>query len=275
VGARDITAANTKINTLFVAYIFNTKHGLEELTEEEYAAAAMLDDDIEGTKEERVFRLWINSLGIEGVYIQDLFEECRDGILFAKVCHRIDDKVVDWKKIDMTPKNDFGRNINNGTAVDAAKKMGIKIVAIGGPDLTKGNKIPILALTWQLVRAHYLKLIGGKTEAQLVEWANGLVGDKYANIKDFKDTTLTSSKFIIHMLAAIEPRAVNWDLVTEGETDEDKMMNAKYAVSIARRLGAVVFCVWEDIAEKVNAKQMLILFATMNEIQADMLEAKK
>jgi plastin-1 len=29
---RDITTGNTKINTLFVSYIFNTKHGLEELT---------------------------------------------------------------------------------------------------------------------------------------------------------------------------------------------------------------------------------------------------
>lgn len=102
-----------------------------------------------------------------------------------------------------------------------------------------------------------------------------MVGDKFPAIKDFKDKSLESGQYLIHMLAAIEPRAVNWDLVTAGETDEDKMMNAKYALSIARRLGAVVFCVWEDIAEKVNPKQMLILFATMNEIQAEMLEAKK
>jgi len=27
----DLLLANVKINTLFVAYIFNTKHGLEEL----------------------------------------------------------------------------------------------------------------------------------------------------------------------------------------------------------------------------------------------------
>lgn len=77
------------------------------------------------------------------------------------------------------------------------------------------------------------------------------------------------------MLAAIEPRAVNWDLVTAGETEDDRKMNAKYALSIARRLGAVVFCVWEDIGEKVNPKQMLILFATMNEIQAELAAAKK
>ena len=32
---------------MFVAYIFNHKHGLEELTAEEYEAAGMVDDDIE------------------------------------------------------------------------------------------------------------------------------------------------------------------------------------------------------------------------------------
>ena len=85
---------------------------------------------------------------------------------------------------------------------------------------------------------------------------------------------MASCKFKIHMLAALEPRAVNWDLITEGETDEDKCQNAKYAMSIARRLGAIIFCVWEDFVN-VNPKQMLIFFATMNEIQAEMEEAKK
>jgi len=114
VSPQDIVSANEKVNTLFVAYIFNTKHGLEDLTEEEYAAAAMLDDDVEGAREERAFRMWINSLGIEGVYINNLFDECRDGIILCKVIHKLNDKVVDWKKVDMKPKNDFGRNINNG-----------------------------------------------------------------------------------------------------------------------------------------------------------------
>jgi len=148
VGPADIVSANEKVNTLFVAYIFNTKHGLEDLTEEEYAAASMLDDDIEGAREERAFRMWINSLNIEGVYVNNLFDECRDGILLCKVIHKLDDKVVDWKKVDMKPKNDFGRNINNNQAIDAAKKMKLKLVSVGGVDFTKGERTPILALVW-------------------------------------------------------------------------------------------------------------------------------
>jgi plastin-1 len=275
VGPADIVSANEKINTLFVAYIFNTKHGLEDLTEEEYAAAAMLDDDIEGAREERAFRMWINSLGIEGVYIDNnLFDECKDGILLCKIINKLDDKVVDWKKVDMKPKNDFGRNINNGQAIDAAKKMGLKLISVGGVDITKGERTPILALVWQLVRKHYLHLIGDKSEDDLVKWANELVGGKTQSITSFKDKSLCSSVYFIHLCAAIETRAVNWDIVTEGANEDDAKMNAKYAISIARRLGAVIFCVWEDFVN-VNPKQMLIFFATMNEIQAELAANKE
>lgn len=71
----DIISGNAKVNTLFLSYIFNTKHGLEPLTEEEYLAATMIDDDIEGSREERCFRLWINSLGIEDVYVDNLYDD--------------------------------------------------------------------------------------------------------------------------------------------------------------------------------------------------------
>lgn len=98
--ASDITKANTKINTLFIAAIFNTKHGLEDLTKEEYEAAAMIDDDIEGSREERVFRLWINSLGIEGVQVTNLFDDFNDGLLCNKIIEKIDPTAVDWKKVD-------------------------------------------------------------------------------------------------------------------------------------------------------------------------------
>ena len=98
---------NVKINTVYVSYIFNTRHGLEELTAEEYDATKMLTDDIEGTKDERAFRFWINSLNIEDVFITNLYEEARDGLLLLKVIHRLDPTVIDWKKIEKNPNNTF------------------------------------------------------------------------------------------------------------------------------------------------------------------------
>lgn len=32
-------------------------------------------------------------------------------------------------------------------------------------------------------------------------------------------------------------------------SDEDLELNAKYVISVARKLGATVFCLWEDIKE--------------------------
>ena len=166
--AHDICSGNEKVNTLFVAYIFNTKHGLEDLTEEEYLAAGMLDDDIEASKEERTFRLWINSLGIEDVYVNNLIDECRDGVLLCKVINKVDDKAIDWKKVDEKPNNDFKRNINNNAAVDGCKNMGLKMIGVGGVDITKGDRKLVLGTCWGICKTHYLKLIGGKTEDELV-----------------------------------------------------------------------------------------------------------
>lgn len=258
VAAHDITTGNAKVNTLFVAAIFNTKHGLEDLTKEEYEAAAMIDDDIAGTAEERAFRFWINSLNIEGVYIDDLFSGFNDGILINKIIHRINDKVVDWKKVDMNPNNDFKKNINNNYGVGLCKDaLKIKIIGVGGTDLTKGDKKSILTIVWQLARQHYLTLIGDKTEEDLVNWANNLVGGKATAIQNLKDKSLSNGKFLLHLCAGIESRAVNWELVTEGGNEEELQNNAKYVISVARKLGAVIFCVWEDIVN-VNPKQMLI-----------------
>jgi plastin-1 len=68
------------------------------------------------------------------------------------------------------------------------------------------------------------------------------------------------------LAATIEPRVVNWDLVTEGATEEDRMMNAKYAISIARKLGAIIFLVWDDVVE-LNQKMLLIFIASLYDLK--------
>ena len=39
-------------------------------------------------------------------------------------------------------------------------------------------------------------------------------------------------------------------------------MNAKYAISIARKLGAIIFMVWDDIP-KLNKKMLLIFVCSL------------
>ena len=149
---RDIEACNVKINTIFVANIFNTKHGLEELTEEELNAIGILDDDIDASREERVFRLWINSLNLDGVWIEDLIEECKDGIILCKVVDKIKPGAIDWKRVEQPPKNDFGRNGNCGEALNGCKNkdkgLGLKMIGLGGNDIVKGDRKCVLATCW-------------------------------------------------------------------------------------------------------------------------------
>jgi plastin-1 len=177
---KDLLEGNAKLNVVFLANLFNTKHGLEELNEEEKALveAAVNDyDDIEGSRDERAFRLWINSLNIEDVHVTDLFNEASDGLLLLKVIHRIDDTVVDWKKVEKNPNNKFKMGINCKEAIEASKKLKVVTTGIGGVDILEKNKRNILAIVWQLVRCHYLKIVGSQTEKDLLAWANGLVGD--------------------------------------------------------------------------------------------------
>ncbi len=97
------------MNLAFCAQIFNTCPGLS-ITEEEledYDMAGLLDDDEGDSREERVFRMWINSLGIEDLYINNLFEDVRDGCALLQVLDKISPGIVSWKKVAMPAKNKF------------------------------------------------------------------------------------------------------------------------------------------------------------------------
>ena len=267
----DIVAGNSKLNTLFVASIFNAYPGLAPATEEEkYEAAKLLDDDVEGAREERAFRMWINSLGLnddggEPIHINNLYEESKDGILMLRTLDKIKPGVVNWKIVDKKPNNPFKKTVNCNEVIDASKKSKYHIVGIGGGDIRDGNKKNILAIVWQMMRAHSLQVIGNKTEEELIAWGNEKVDDDL-KVKSLKDKKLGNSLYFINIMKSIEPRSINWDIVvTDKDDDESKQNNAKYAISIARKLGATVFLVWEDIAE-VKSKLLLTFLASLYEV---------
>ena len=267
----DIVAGNSKLNTLFVASIFNAYPGLAPATDEEkYEAAKLLDDDVEGAREERAFRMWINSLGLSGddgepIHINNLYEESKDGILMLRTLDKIKPGVVNWKIVDKKPNNPFKKTVNCNEVIDASKKSKYHIVGIGGGDIRDGNKKYILAIVWQMMRAHSLQVIGNKTEEELIAWGNEKV-DEDLRVKSLKDKKLGNSLYFINIMKSIEPRSINWDIVvTDKDDDESKQNNAKYAISIARKLGATVFLVWEDIAE-VKSKLLLTFLASLYEV---------
>jgi len=82
----------------------------------------------------------------------------------------------------MNPNNDFTMNINNNEGIENSKKLNIKVVSVAGIDFVKGNKKAILAIVWQLAKKHYLSIVGDKTEDDLIQWANDLVGGSHTSI---------------------------------------------------------------------------------------------
>nr|ADE75748.1 unknown [Picea sitchensis] len=78
----------------------------------------------------------------------------------------------------------------------------------------------------------------------------------------FKDKSLTNGIFFLELLTAVEPRVVSWNVVTKGETEQEKKLNATYIISVARKMGCSIFLLPEDIVE-VNPKMILTLTASI------------
>ena len=263
----DIPNGNEHLNTLFTCELFLANNGMGEPTEGEKATAArMLEDDDEGGREERSFRTWINSLKLEGVKkVNNLYEECRSAILLLKMIDKIKPGTVQWKKVELKTKNPFKISVNCQEVIDASKRSGYRIISIGNKDIQEGKKKHILAIVWQLMKAHTLSIIGEKSEEELIQWANHKVPEE-RRIKSLKEKKLNDGLFWIELLAAIEPKSIRWDLVVKDNPDaKGKEMNAKYALSVARGLGAMIFVVWEDITE-VKSKLLLTLLASLYDV---------
>lgn len=224
----DIKTGNEKLNLLFVAEIFNNFHGLDDLTKEEaeaYDKAKLLDDDVEGTREERAFRAWINSMGLTDVpHVNNLYEDVRSGVLLLKVIEKVKPGVVNWKKVDLNAKNNFTQVVNCNEAIDACKKIPLSIVSTAGPDIHQPNKKLVLGVVWQLMRESTLQILGNKTETDILAWVNTMISIN-PPLKSFSDQRLKDSIYFIDIMNVIEPRAIDWDIIKKG-----KILLLKYII---------------------------------------------
>jgi len=60
--------------------------------------------------------------------------------------------------------------------------------------------------------------LGGWTEDKLLQWALDKV-NKDPKITSFKDKSIANCQFLFNLLAAIDARVINWELVTAGNND--------------------------------------------------------
>jgi plastin-1 len=266
----DVCKGHQRLNLAFTAHLFNTHPGLEPPTEEEkYMAAGLLDDDVGDTREERAFRLWINSLGID-TYVNNLFEDVSDGVVFLQIMDKIRPGIVAWGGVNRNPTSIFKKVENTNYVVLLARQLRFSMVNVGGKDICDKNKKLILGLAWQLMRLHivtFLKALrpdGGEVnEDFIINWANQRVAARnIPAIANFREPVLKNGLYLLNLLATIEPRAINWDLVTAGATAEDCELNAKYVISVARKVGCCIFLLWEDIVE-VKPKMLMTIFGAI------------
>jgi plastin-1 len=170
-------------------------------------------------------------------------------------------------RVNLNTTSKFKKVENCNYAVNIGKEIHLSLVNIGGVDIFDKNKKLILAVIWQLMRKYTLLVlaqlaahqgISEVSEEHVIAWANQKVATsgRTSSMRNFKDQSLKSGTFLLDLVNAIEARAVNWDLVTAGSTDEERLSNAKYAISTARKVGACVFLTPEDIVE-VKSKMIM------------------
>ncbi|CAN7055886.1 unnamed protein product [Brassica oleracea var. botrytis] len=270
---KDIVDGSANLNLAFVAQIFQHRNGLTGDSSKSTSFSEMMTDDVETSREERCFRLWINSLGT-ATYVNNVFEDLRNGWVLLEVLDKVSPGSVNWKHANKPPiKMPFKKVENCNEVIKIGEELHFSLVNVAGNDIVQGNKKLLLAFLWQLMRYTMLQLLKnlrshsqGKeiTDADILYWANRKVKrvGRTSQAESFRDKNLSSGIFFLELLTAVEPRVVNWSLVTSGETEEDKKLNATYIISVARKLGCSIFLLPEDIIE-VNQKMMLILAASI------------
>ncbi|KAG1940281.1 plastin-3 [Pimephales promelas] len=271
VTSTDVVSGNPKLNLAFVANLFNKYPALTK-PENQDINWGLLEGE---TREERTFRNWMNSLGVNP-HVNHLYGDLQDALVILQLYEKI--KVpVDWNsKVNKPPYPKLGANMkkleNCNYAVELGKtKANFSLVGIGGQDLNDGNPTLTLALVWQLMRRYTLNVLENLGDGQkvndeiIVNWVNKTLSQagKPTKIMSFKDKEISSSLAVLDLIDAIQPGCVNYDLVKRGSlTEEDKLDNAKFAVSMARKIGARVYALPDDLVE-VKPKMVMTVFACL------------
>ncbi|EDV21962.1 Fimbrin [Trichoplax sp. H2] len=267
IGAKDVVAGNQKLNLAFVANLFNNYPALVPKSNEEIEA-------YDESREEKTFRNWMNSLGVNP-FINNLYYDIRDGMVLFQLYDKIKPGVVNWDKVNRPPFKQMGGKMkkieNCNYAVEIGKNLKFSLVGIGGEDIFNGTKTLVTALVWQMMREYTLALLAKLvhsdkpiSDSEIIDWVNSKLkkARKTSAISSFKDPSISTSLAVIDLVDAIVPGSVDYNIVNSGQTEMEKQLNAQYAVTMARRIGAAVFALPADLIE-IKPKMVLTIFASL------------
>jgi len=212
----------------------------------------------------------MNSLGVDP-FVNSLYEDLRNGVILLQLFDKVSPGCVDQKRVNWNPTNSYKKIENCNYAIELGKQLGFSLVGIQGSDVANANKTLTLGLIWQMMRFNVISILtkagGGKkiTDSEIIAWANEKVkgSGKTSKITSFHDPNLKDGIFLIELVDAVKPGSVEWSLVERGSEQKDYLLNAKYAISIARKVGCVVFALPEDIVEVKNKMIMTYVAGMM------------
>ncbi|XP_074154535.1 plastin-1 [Sminthopsis crassicaudata] len=270
VSPADVVSGNPKLNLAFVANLFNTYPCLHK-PENNDIDMNLLEGE---SKEERTFRNWMNSLGVSP-YINHLYSDLADALVIFQL-YEMTRVPVEWSRVNKPPYPALGVNMkkleNCNYAVHLGKnKAKFSLVGIAGQDLHEGNSTLTLALLWQLMRRYTLNVLSDLGEGEkvtdeiIIKWVNQTLAEanKKTSISSFKDKSISTSLPVLDLIDAIAPNAIRKEMVKrEDLSDEDKLNNAKYAISVARKIGARIYALPDDLVE-VKPKMVMTVFACL------------
>jgi plastin-1 len=169
---------------------------------------------------------------------------------------------VNWRHVNKPREGQelmrFKALENTNYAVEIGKQVQFSLPGIQGADITDGQRTLTLGLVWQLMRKDIVSTLKGLAtklgkreiaDADMIKWANDMArkAGSTAQVRSFKDSSLSSARFLLDVLAGMKPAYVDYDLVSQGRSEDESYQNAKLAISIARKMGATIWLVPEDI----------------------------
>ena len=215
----------------------------------------------------------MNSLGVSP-FVNWMYSDLADGLIIFQLYDIINPGVVTWPKVHkkFNRMKKFMEKLENcNYVVELGRKQSFSLVGIAGQDICDGNQTLTLALVWQLMRAYTLSLLSQLNsdntpivESEIISWANNKLEEKSVSIRHFQDKTNKTAVPIIHLIDVIKPGVIDYSIVKDeaGMTESDCMSNAKYAITMARKIGAPVYALPEDITE-VKHKMVMTVYASL------------
>jgi len=259
----DLTEPRQRMQQAFIASVVDAFPG--GAPDDNADAVEIPLEGTEDAAEERVFRHWAASLGLK-LNMKDLYHDSTSGVVLLKVMEKLKPGCVDWSKVEGTPKNNYVKIANCNYAVQVARTLGCKLVGIAGSDIAAGSPKLTLAIWWQLMRMDFMNFIADldMDQAHVLAWANAQVAASGCDIQltRFGDPEIKSGVFLLRLMAAVAPEALDQANIKPGFTPHDQQLNAKLAISTSHKMGARVFCGWHDIIE-ARPKLMLSMMAAV------------